>query len=137
MTMNDFNANVIKEFRENEGKVGGPFKGANLLLLYTTGAKSGKERVSPMMYFKDGDRYVVIASKAGADTHPDWYHNLVANPDVSIEVGTEQFDAHATVASEPERTQLYEKMESISRGFTEYKNKTDRVIPVVTLRQKT
>jgi deazaflavin-dependent oxidoreductase (nitroreductase family) len=134
--MNDFNANVIKEFRENEGKVGGPFKGANLLLLHTTGAKSGKERVSPMMYFKDGDRYVVIASKAGADTHPDWYHNLVANPDVSIEVGTERFDAHATVASEPERTQLYEKMESISRGFTDYKNKTDRVIPVITLRQK-
>lgn len=134
--MSDFNAAIIEEFRANEGKVGGPFKGANLLLLHTTGAKSGKERVSPMMYFKDGDRYVVIASKAGADTHPDWYHNLVAKPDVSIEVGTEQFDAHATVASEPERTQLYEKMESISRGFTEYKNKTDRVIPVITLRQK-
>lgn len=134
--MNDFNASIIKEFRANEGVVGGPFEGATLLLLHTTGAKSGEERINPLMYFKDGDRYVIVASKAGADSHPDWYYNVKANPDVSIEVGTEQLVAQATVAPEPERTQLYEKMESFSRGFTEYKNKTSRVIPVVTLTPK-
>ncbi|MAU09060.1 MAG: nitroreductase family deazaflavin-dependent oxidoreductase [Anaerolineaceae bacterium] len=131
--MNDFNARIIKEFRANEGVVGGPFEGATLLLLHTTGAKSGKERVNPLMYFKEGDRYVIIASKAGADSHPDWYYNVKANPDVSIEVGTEQLDAQASIAPEPDRTQLYEKMESISSAFTEYKNKASRVIPVVTL----
>ena len=134
--MNDFNTAIIKEFRANEGVVGGPFDGATLLLLHTTGAKSGQERVNPLMYFKDGDHYVIVASKAGADSHPDWYYNVVANPDVSIEVGTEKLDAQASVASEPERTQLYEKMESISSGFTEYKNKTSRVIPIVTLTLK-
>lgn len=134
--MNDFNARIIKEFRANDGVVGGPFEGATLLLLHTTGAKSGKERVNPLMYFKDGDRYVIVASKAGADSHPDWYYNVKANPDVSIEVGTAQLDAQASIAPEPERTQLYEKMESISSGFTEYKNKTSRTIPVVTLTPK-
>ena len=134
--MNDWNKATIEEFRANKGKVGGPFAGANLLLLHTKGAKSGLERVNPMMYYRDGDRYVVIASKGGADTHPDWYHNLLANPELSVEVGTEQFPVIATVPSEPERTKLYEKMESINSGFTEYKNKTSRVIPVVTLTRK-
>ena len=134
--MSDFNTAIIEEFRANKGKVGGPFAGANLLLLHTKGAKSGLERINPMMYFVDGDRYVVIASKAGAETHPDWYRNLLANPELSVELGTEQFPATASVPSEPERTKLYEKMESISSGFTEYKHKTSRIIPVVVLTRK-
>jgi deazaflavin-dependent oxidoreductase (nitroreductase family) len=134
--MSDWNKAIIEEFRANKGKVGGPFEGANLLLLHTKGAKSRLERVNPTMYFIDDDRYVVIASKGGADTNPDWYRNLLAHPDVSVEVGTEQFPAIAAVTSEPERTKLYEKMESISSGFTEYKHKTSRIIPVITLTRK-
>lgn len=134
--MSDFNKQVIEEFRANNGKVGGPFEGATLLLLHSTGAKSGKERVNPLMYLKDNDRYVIIASKAGADSHPDWYYNVTANPEVSIEVGSEKLDAVATVAEEPERTRLYGKMEAKSSGFTEYKNKTSRVIPVIVLTPK-
>jgi deazaflavin-dependent oxidoreductase (nitroreductase family) len=88
------------------------------------------------MYFIDDNRYVVIASKGGADTHPDWYYNLLAHPEISVEVGTEQFPVTASMASEPERTRLYEKMESINPGFTDYKNKTSRSIPVVTLTRK-
>ena len=134
--MSDFNKQVIEEFRANEGKVGGYFEGATLLILHTTGAKSGQERLSPVMTFVDDGKQVIIASKAGADTHPDWYYNIVANPEVSVELGTETFDAVATIADEPQRTELYEKVEAISSGFTEYKNKTDRVIPVVTLTRK-
>jgi deazaflavin-dependent oxidoreductase (nitroreductase family) len=134
--MSDWNKAIIEEFRTNKGKVGGQFEGTNLLLLHTIGAKSGLERVNPVVYLTDNDRYVVIASKGGADTHPDWYYNLLANPEVSIEVGTEQFPVIATVASEPERTELYEKMEAINPGFTEYKTKTSRTIPVVILTRK-
>ena len=134
--MSDWNKAIIEEFRANKGKVGGQFEHTRLLLLHTKGAKSGLERVNPVAYFIDDNRYVIIASKGGADTNPDWYHNLLAHPDVSVEVGTEQFPAIAAVPSEPERTQLYEKMESISSGFTEYKHKTSRIIPVVTLSRK-
>ena len=134
--MSDWNRATIEEFRANKGKVGSYFAGSNLLLLHTIGAKSGLERVNPVMYFIDDDRYVVVASKGGADTNPDWYHNLLAHPEVSVEVGTEQFQAIAAVPSEPERTKLYEKMESISSGFTEYKHKTSRIIPVITLSRK-
>ena len=134
--MSDWNKATIDEFRANKGKVGGPFEGANLLLLHTQGAKSGLERINPVMYFIDDDRYVVIASKGGTDTNPDWYQNLLTHPEVTVEVGTEQFPAIAAAASEPERTKLYEKMESISSGFTEYKHKTSRIIPVVTLSRK-
>ena len=134
--MEDWNKKIIEEFRANKGKVGGPFEGANLLLLHTKGAKSGLERINPVMYFTDGDRYVVIASKGGADTHPDWYRNILANPNLSVEVGTEKFPVTAKVTSEPERTKLYEKMESISSGFTDYKSKTSRTIPVITLTRK-
>ena len=134
--MSDWNKATIDEFRANKGKVGGYFEGADLLLLHTKGAKSGLERVNPVMYFIDGDRYVVTASKSGADTNPDWYHNLLAHPEVSVEVGTEQFPAIAAITSEPERTKLYEKVESINPGFTEYKHKTSRIIPVVTLSPK-
>ena len=134
--MNGFNKQIIEEFRANGGKVGGFFEGATLLLLHTVGAKSGLERVNPVVYLADGDRYVVVASKAGADTHPDWYHNIVANPEVTVEVGNETFQALASIATEPERTELYEKMEAQHTGFTEYKNKTTRVIPVIILRSK-
>ena len=134
--MSDWNKSVVEEFRANKGKVGGPFEGATLLLLHTTGTKSKIERVNPVMYFIDDNHYVVVASKGGADTHPDWYHNLLANPEISVEVGTEKFPVIATVTSEPERTRLYGKMESINPGFTEYKSKTSRIIPVITLTRK-
>lgn len=130
---NDWNKAIIAEFRANGGKVGGQFAGATLLLLHTTGAKSGQERVNPVVYTTDGDRLVVIASKAGAPTNPDWYHNLVANPEVTVEVNTEQFQAQATVAAEPERTRLYNQMAAAMPGFAEYQRKTTRVIPVVVL----
>src|ERR1051326_4651261 len=109
--MSDWNQGIIDEFRANAGKVGGYFAGANILLLHTIGAKSGLERVSPVMYFMDGDRYVIVASAGGADRHPDWYYNLLAHPEVTVELGTQQFAARAAVTTEPERTRLYEKME--------------------------
>src|SRR5512138_1605054 len=101
---NEANQRIIGEFRENEGKVGGRFEGRTLLLMHTRGAKSGEERINPLAYVRDDGRYVVIASKGGAPTNPDWYYNLVANPLVIVEVGAEQFEARASVAKEPERT---------------------------------
>ncbi|MEM7127692.1 MAG: nitroreductase family deazaflavin-dependent oxidoreductase [Chloroflexota bacterium] len=130
---NDWNKAIIEEFRTNDGKVGGMFEGTTLLLLHTTGAKSGLPRLNPLAYLADGDRYVIIASKAGAPTNPDWYYNLMANAEVSVEVGTEQFMARATVAAEPERSELYAKMAKSFATFNEYQNKTSRVIPVVIL----
>ena len=127
------NATIIAEFRANSGKVGGPFAGRTLLLLHTVGAKSGKERINPFAYTRDGDRLVIIASKGGAPTNPDWYFNILAHPLVTVEVGTEQFQAQATVASEPERTRLYDKMVEMMPGFAEYRRKTTRVIPVIIL----
>jgi deazaflavin-dependent oxidoreductase (nitroreductase family) len=127
------NQKIIEEFRANEGKVGGFFANNTLLLLHTTGARSGKERVNPLATFEDGDRLVVVASKGGAPSHPDWYHNIVANPVVSVEYGTEAFQAQASMTEEPERTRLYEIMETKLSSFTEYKEKAGRVIPVVTL----
>jgi deazaflavin-dependent oxidoreductase (nitroreductase family) len=131
---NDWNNSIIEEFRANGGKVGGPFEGATLLLLTTTGAKSGKPRVSPLAYTTDGDRLLIIASKAGAPTNPDWYHNLLAHPTATVEVGTEQFQVKATpVVEEPERSDLYAKMVAKAPGFAEYEQKTTRKIPVVLL----
>jgi deazaflavin-dependent oxidoreductase (nitroreductase family) len=129
----DFNAAVIKEFRENGGKVGGPFEGAPMLLLTSTGAKSGQPRTSPMMYLADGGRYLVFASKAGAPTNPDWYHNLVAHPDASIELGTERFGVKATVITGAERDELYARQAALYPGFAEYEAKTTRTIPVIAL----
>lgn len=134
--MSDWNKAIIEEFRANKGKVGGQFEHTPLLLLHTKGAKSGLERINPVAYFVDDNRYVIIASKGGSDTNPDWYRNLLVHPGVSVEVGTEQFPATAAVPSEPERTNLYEKMEKINPGFTGYKQKTSRVIPVITLTRK-
>ncbi len=130
---NDWNKQIIKEFRANDGKVGGQFANMNLLLLHTTGAKSGLPRINPVACMADGDRYVVIASKGGAPTHPDWYYNLVANPEVNVEVGTEKFPALAAVAEEPEHTRLYDKVAAVYPLFAEYRNKTTRIIPVVIL----
>jgi len=132
--MNDFNKQVVEEFRANEGKVGNYFEGKNVLLLTTTGAKSGAERLSPLVYTKDGDRYVVAASMGGAPKNPAWYHNLVANPNVTVEVGTEKFEATATViADRAERDRLYAGMVAHAEGFAEYETKTDRIIPIVVL----
>ena len=131
--VNEWNKAIIEEFRENDGKVGGQFADTPLLLLHTTGAKSGLPRLNPVAYIADGERLVVMASKAGAPTNPDWYYNIVANPEVSVEVGTEQFQARATIAVEPERTQLYEKMAAVNPGFAEYQRQTTRIIPVIVL----
>lgn len=131
--MSDWNKKIIEEFRANDGKVGGHFANNTLLLLHTIGAKSGKERVNPLVTFEDGDRLVIVASKGGAPSNPDWYYNIVANPKVTVEYGTEKFQAQATVTSEPERTRLYEEMENRMASFSEYKLKAGRVIPVVTL----
>ena len=127
------NLGIIQEFRANAGKVGGPFEGRSLLLLHTKGAKSGEARINPVACIRDGDRLVVIASKGGAPTNPDWYHNILANPLVTVETGSEQFQAQATIAVEPERTRLYTKMVSMMPGFAEYQHKTTRVIPVIIL----
>ncbi len=130
---NDRNKGIIDEFRANQGRVGGHFEGKTLLLLHTKGAKSGQERINPVAYVRDGERFVVIASTGGAPTHPDWYHNLVAHPHVTIEVGTETFQVHAVVAEEPERTRLYNKMVEMMPGFDDYRKKTTRKIPVFVL----
>jgi deazaflavin-dependent oxidoreductase (nitroreductase family) len=131
--VNDFNQTIIDEFRANKGKVSGQFEGAPMLLLTTTGAKSGQARTVPVVYLPDGNRYLVFASKAGAPTNPDWYHNLVANPAVSVEVGSDRFDANAVVLSGDERDRFYAQQVELFPGFQEYQENTTRVIPVVAL----
>lgn len=131
--MSDWNKQIIEEFRANEGRVGGYFKNTTLLLLHNIGAKSGKQRVNPVAYTKDNGRYVIIASKGGASTNPDWYYNLKANPEVEVEVGTDRFKVQAKVTEEPERTRLYDQMAAKYKGFEEYRQKTERQIPVITL----
>ena len=127
------NQEIIEEFRASGGKVGGWFEERSLLLLHTTGARSGADRVNPLVYVTDGDRYVVAASKGGADTHPDWFFNVRANPDVSVEVGAETIKAQAAVPDGAERDQLYSKLAERYDFFTGYQQGTSRVIPVVTL----
>jgi len=129
----DFNARTIAEFRANHGRVGGYFEGAPVLLLHSVGARSGEPRVNPMMYLRDGDRYVVFASKGGADTNPGWYHNLVANPDAQIEVGDDTLDVHAAQAQGAERDELYARHAARYPAFAEYERKTARRIPVMIL----
>jgi deazaflavin-dependent oxidoreductase (nitroreductase family) len=128
------NQRIIDEFRANDGKVGGRFEGKSLLLLHTTGAKSGMERINPVAYLRDDENYVVIASKGGAANNPDWYYNILANPRLSVEVGTETFDVDAKIAEEPERTRLYNKMVERMPGFDDYRRRTERVIPVIVLK---
>lgn len=131
--MSDWNNQVITEFRANEGKVGGPFKGAPLLLLTTTGAKSGKQYTAPLMYLPDGDKMFIFASKGGAPTNPDWYHNLVAHPQATVEVGTETFNVKATEVTGEERNRLYTTQAKRYSGFADYQAKTTRKIPVIAL----
>ncbi|HLJ34613.1 MAG TPA: nitroreductase family deazaflavin-dependent oxidoreductase [Ktedonobacteraceae bacterium] len=131
--MSDWNNQVISEFRTNEGKVGGPFKGAPLLLLTTTGAKSGQPRTSPLMYLPDGERMLIFASKGGAPTNPDWYHNLMAHPQATVEVGTETFNVTATPVTGEERDRLYAIQAKRYSGFADYQAKTTRKIPVIAL----
>jgi deazaflavin-dependent oxidoreductase (nitroreductase family) len=139
--MSDWNDKIIAEFRENNGKVGGPFEGAHLLLLTTTGAKSGERRTSPMMYFPEADgTRSVIASKGGAPTNPAWYHNLVANPEVHVEAsvdgGIEEYDAVAAPVPEPRRSERYAEIGAKNPGFAEYQLKTTRQIPLVEIARK-
>ena len=131
--MADYNQAIIDEFRGNGGRVGGAFEGAPLLLLHTIGAKSGKERVNPVMYQPMGEEYALFASKAGADEHPDWYHNLRAQPDVTVEVGTAVVPVTARVAEGEERELIWQRQKSDYPGFADYEEKTDREIPVVIL----
>jgi deazaflavin-dependent oxidoreductase (nitroreductase family) len=131
--MSDWNDKIIAEFRANHGRVGGPFEGAPLLLLHSTGARTGLERVNPMMYQAVGDGFAVFASKGGADTNPDWFHNLKAHPDVRVEVGDETFEVVARVLDPSEREPIWEEQKVRYPGFADYETKTARVIPVVML----
>ena len=128
-----FNEANIAEFRANAGKIGGPFEGAPMLLLTTTGAKSGQPRTSPMMYLADQGRLIVFASNAGADTHPAWYHNLRADPAAVVEVGTERYPVTATEITGDEHDRIYAEQAERYPGFAAYQVKTERVIPVVAL----
>jgi len=129
----DFNAQIIDEFHANEGRVGGMFKGMPLLLLHHTGAKSGKNRINPLAYQSDDGRYVVFASKGGAPTNPDWYHNLKAQPNVTIELGTDRIDVVASEATGDERERLFRTQAERVPQFAEYEKKAGRVIPVIVL----
>jgi len=129
----EFNARIIEEFRANEGVVGGMFEGVPLLLLHHTGAKSGQARINPLAYQSDGDRYVVFASKGGAPTNPDWYHNLRANPRVNIEVGTDTIAVVASEAAGEERERLFRTQVENVPQFGEYEKQAGRVIPVIVL----
>jgi deazaflavin-dependent oxidoreductase (nitroreductase family) len=129
----DFNAQIIEEFRANEGRVGGMFEGAPMLLLHHVGAKSGTPRVNPLMYQADDGRYVIFASKGGAPSNPDWFYNLKANPNTSIELGTEEIGVLAEEATGEERDRLFTRQKELAPQFAEYEQKTDRAIPVVIL----
>ena len=133
MPQNDFNLSLIKEFRENGGETFGPFKGRPVLLLTTKGAKSGEARTTPLVYSRDGDRVVIIASMGGAPKHPAWFLNLRANPDVTVELGTEKFQATSAIAEGEERDRLFAQQAATMPAFNEYQQKTSRQIPVVIL----
>jgi deazaflavin-dependent oxidoreductase (nitroreductase family) len=131
---NDFNRGIVDEFRANGGAVGGPFEGAPMILITHKGAKSGTERTSPLVYSTDGDDIVIIASMGGAPTHPAWFHNIKANPQVGVEIGTESYTANAKILTDgPERQRLFDQQAQVMPNFKEYQEKTDRVIPVVVL----
>jgi deazaflavin-dependent oxidoreductase (nitroreductase family) len=130
---NAFNQSVIEEFRANEGKVGGMFAGAPMILITHKGAKSGKEYTNPLVYTRDSDNVVIIASKGGAPEDPQWFRNLVANPDVTVEIGTEKYAGHARVAAGAERDRLFRAQADLMPNFDEYASKTSRTIPVVVI----
>ena len=132
--MSDWNVGVVDEFRANEGRVGGMFEGAPLLILHTIGARSGLDRETPLMYLSLNERLYVFASKAGADTHPDWYHNAKANPSVSIEIGTNTIAKTAVELDRADRDTIFSEQASRFPQFDEYAAGTDRVIPVIELK---
>jgi deazaflavin-dependent oxidoreductase (nitroreductase family) len=134
-SMREFNKNLIDEFRANGGRVGGQFADANLLLLTTTGAKSGQARLAPLAYLTIDGKTIIIGSKAGADTNPDWVHNLRADPRAHIEVGTDSYDVNARELPRAERDDIFEKIVSVAPGFGEYQSKTSRVIPLFELQK--
>ena len=129
----EWNRKIVDEFRANAGVVGGMFEGVPILLLHHRGAKTGTERINPLAYRRDGDNYVIFASKGGAPTNPDWYHNLRANPDVEVEAGVSSFKATARVAEGDERERLFSAQKKEVPAFADYEQKTDRQIPVVVL----
>ena len=133
MSGSDYNASIIDEFRANEGRVGGSFDGVPLLLLHHTGARSGERRINPLSYQRDDGRYVVFASRGGAPRNPAWYHNLKANPNATIEVGTDTIDVRASEASGVERERLYRTQAERIPQFAEYERRTARTIPVMVL----
>jgi len=135
--MSDWNTGVITEFRKNKGKVGGNFEGAPLLLINHKGARTEKIRVNPVMYMRDGSRYLVFASKGGSEHNPDWYHNLKKHPDVQIEVGTEKIDVRAEEVTGAERDRLYAKQAGVYPQFAQYEKKTKRKIPIMAFTPKT
>jgi deazaflavin-dependent oxidoreductase (nitroreductase family) len=134
-TMKAFNNSIVDEFRTNGGKVGGPFEGATLLLLTTTGAKSGQPRLAPLAYLTIDGKTIIIGSKAGADTNPDWVHNLRTNPQAHIEVGTDAYDVTVRELPSEERDATYPKVVELAPGFGEYQAKTSRVIPLFELQR--
>ena len=134
--MAEMNAKIIAEFRANEGKVGGMFEGAPLLVLHSTGAKSGEERTHPMMYQAVDDAFAVFASYAGGPKNPAWFHNLVANPDASVEVGTDVVDVTARVCEGDERETIWSTQKERYPTFAEYEQNTTRLIPVVVLERR-
>jgi deazaflavin-dependent oxidoreductase (nitroreductase family) len=134
--VDDFNAGIIDEFRANAGRVGGMFEGTPMVLLTTTGARTGRRRTNPLAYLPDGDRVIVIASNGGAPTHPGWYHNLLANPDVTVEVGAETYEGTASVLTGEERDRLFAMQASRFPQLAEYRALTRRTIPVVALERK-
>ncbi len=131
--LDDFNRNIVEEFRNNGGKVGGPFEGGTLLLLHTTGAKSGKSRLSPLAYLTIDDKMIIVGSYAGAPQHPAWVHNLRATPKAYIEVGTEAYDVDVRELSDDEREATYPKLIEVAPVFAEYQAKTTRAIPLFEL----
>ncbi len=136
MSMADFNTQVINEFRENHGRVGGMFEGAPMILVHHTGARTGEQRVAPLMYMPDDGRYVIFASKAGAPENPAWYHNLKAHPETRVEVGDQTIDVVAQEAEGEERDRLFNAQAQASPQFAEYQEKTTRKIPVIVLSPK-
>lgn len=132
----EFNRKVIEEFRANQGRVGGPFEGAPMILVHHVGARSGVERVTPLVYQADGDRWVLFASMAGAPTNPAWYHNLVANPDTIIEVGSDTIEVTVAEVAGEERSRLWEAQKAAMPQFGEYEAKTDRTIPVLVCQRR-
>jgi deazaflavin-dependent oxidoreductase (nitroreductase family) len=134
--INDFNQKIIDEFRANEGKVGGMFEGAPVLLLTSTGAKSGQRRTTPVVYQPDGERMVIFASKAGAPENPAWFYNLRANPTATVEVGADTVEVEAVITDGEERERLFSKQKQLMPQFADYEQKTTRQIPVVALQPK-